>query len=276
MTDKQRKEEQRLFRAHRSGDPRAREQLVERFLPLARSIARRYVRPGEPLDDLEQVASLALVKAIDGFDADRGTAFSSYAVPSIAGGLKRYYRDMGWMLRPPRELQDLALNVIRLEEELPTATGAPPTAAQIAHQLNVSVEAVLEAREAYHARFCDSLDKPMSTGHGEPSESLGYTIGVRDEALARVDDRVLVDSLMGALDERERLIVRLYYDEELTQTEIGERLGYSQMHVSRILRGALTKLATEASPEAPATRPTVIRLRSPRAIRPPLTERRSA
>src|SRR5215207_10249166 len=105
MARSPREHEERLFRAHRSGDPRAREQLVERYLPLARSIARRYARRGEPIEDLEQVASLALVRAIDGFDTGRGTAFSSYAVPSIAGALKRYYRDAGWTVRPPRELQ---------------------------------------------------------------------------------------------------------------------------------------------------------------------------
>jgi RNA polymerase sigma-B factor len=126
MTAKQRQDENRLFRAHRAGDPRAREQLVERFLPLARSLARRYARRGEPLEDLEQVASLALIRAIDGFDAGRGTAFSSYAVPSIAGAIKRHYRDAGWSVRPPRELQDLALNVMRLG-------GAPHRDGRAAH-----------------------------------------------------------------------------------------------------------------------------------------------
>lgn len=243
MTDKQREAEQRLFRANRSGNTRAREQLVERFLPLARSVARRYARGGEPLDDLEQVASLALVKAIDGFDAGRGTAFSSYAVPSITGALKRYYRDSGWTVRPPRELQDLAVSVIRLEEELQTPTGAPPTARQISQQLGVSVEAVLEAREAYHARFCESLDKPRHTGEGDSAESLVDLLGSRDEELARADDRVLVDALLGSLARRERLVVELYYQHDLTQAEIGARLGYSQMHVSRILRGAVKELS---------------------------------
>jgi len=260
MTEKQRQEEQRLFRADRSGDPRARERLVERFLPLARSIARRYARRSEPLEDLEQVASLALIKAIDGFNPDRGTAFSSYAVPSIAGALKRHYRDACWTVRPPRELQDLALNVIRLEEELPTPTGAPPTAAQIAQQLDVSVETVLEARDAYHARFCDSLDNPRRTDDGDAGEPLISFIGAPDEELTRAEDRVLVDTLLCALDRRERLVVHLYYREELTQTEIGQRLGYSQMHVSRILRGAVRTLLIEASPEEHPSPSNVIRL----------------
>jgi RNA polymerase sigma-B factor len=256
MTGKQRQDENRLFRAHRSGDPRAREQLVERFLPLARSLARRYARRGEPLEDLEQVASLALIRAIDGFDAGRGTAFSSYAVPSIAGAIKRHYRDAGWSVRPPRELQDLALNVIRLEEELSTPAGAPPTAAEIAQQLKVSVEAVLEAREAYHARYCDSLDRPLNTRDSDAPGSLLDGLAARDDELARTEDRVLIDTLLCALDDRERLAVELYYQHDLTQTEIGEQLGCSQMHVSRILRGAITKLVLEASPaKQPLTRP---------------------
>jgi RNA polymerase sigma-B factor len=263
MTGKQRQDENRLFRAHRSGDRRAREQLVERFLPLARSIARRYARRGEPLEDLEQVASLALIRAIDGFDADRGTAFSSYAVPSIAGAIKRHYRDAGWSVRPPRELQDLALNVIRLEEELPTATGAPPTAAVIAHQLKVSVEAVLEAREAYQARFCDSLDRPLNMRGSDAPGSLLDGLAARDGELARAEDRVLVDGLLRALDDRERLAVELYYQRELTQVEIGERLGCSQMHVSRILRGAIKKLMLEVSPAPQSSSRAPLRLHPP-------------
>jgi RNA polymerase sigma-B factor len=263
MTVKQRQEEKRLFGANRSGDARAREQLVERFLPLAQSIARRYGRRGEPLDDLQQVAALALVKAIDSFDADRGTAFSSYAVPSIAGALKRYYRDAGWSVRPPRDVQDVAINVRRLEDELHTPSGAPPTAAQIAEQLGLPVEAVLEAREAYHARFCESLDKPRSSGDGEDAEPLGNTIGVSSEELAQADDRVMVETLLHTLDARERMVVRLYYHEDLTQAEIGQRLGYSQMHVSRMLRSAVNKLMIEAAPQEPPSSTTVIRLAHP-------------
>jgi RNA polymerase sigma-B factor len=260
MTTKQRQEEQQLFRADREGDPRARERLVERFLPLARSLARRYARRGEPLEDLQQVASLALVKAIDSFDPGRGTAFSSYAVPSIAGALKRHFRDACWTVRPPRDLQDLALNVLRLEEELPTPTGAPPTAAQIAQHLDVSVETVLEAREAYQARFCDSLDNPRRTDDGDAGEPLISFIGAHDEELTRAEDRVLVDTWLCALDRRERLVVQLYYREELTQAEIGQRIGHSQMHVSRILRDAARKLLIEASPEERTSRSDVIPL----------------
>jgi RNA polymerase sigma-B factor len=236
-------EEQRLFRAYRrSHDPHLRERLVERYLPLARSLARRYSRGGEALEDLEQVASLALLKAIDAFDLGRGVAFSSYAVPSIAGAIKRHYRDSGWMVRPPRDMQDLAVNVARVSDELSAATGAPATAAEIAARLDVSVEAIVEAREAYHAMRCESLDTPHRNGDNEGA-SLLDTIAGPDGDFARVRDRVTIETLLEALEHRDRLVVQLYYQHNLTQAEIGERLGYSQMHISRILRTALQQLA---------------------------------
>jgi RNA polymerase sigma-B factor len=251
--------EKRLFRAYRvTGDARLREQLVTRYLPLARSIAHRYARGGEPLDDLEQVASLALVKAIDSFDVERGTAFSSYAVPSIAGAIKRHYRDLGWFVRPPRDVQELAVNVVRVNEELMAETGHPATPAEVANRLNVTVEAVIDAREAYRRGLrCDSLDEPQKNFDGDDGERLLDTIGVQDRELARVRDRVTLDTLMDELTERDRLVVQLYYRDELTQTQIGEQLGYSQMHVSRILRSAVRALAQTAA--APAPRRSVAR-----------------
>ena len=246
-----RHDENRLFRAYREhGDVTAREALTERFLPLARSLARRYARGAEPLEDLEQVASLALVKAIDGFDADRGTAFSSYAVPSIIGAIKRHYRDSGWSVRPPRELQELALHVARLNDELSAATGSPPTAAQIAEHAGVSVEDVLEAREAHRALHTESLDEPRRTGDGE-SGALIDTIGARDGEIRRAFDRVALEALLTTLDDRERAVVRLYYQQELTQAEIGRRLGYSQMHISRLLRRAVEQLLHAAAAQEP-------------------------
>jgi len=236
-------EEQRLFRAYRrSHDPHLREQLVERYLPLAHSLARRYSRGGEALEDLEQVASLALLKAIDGFDVGRGVAFSSYAVPSVAGAIKRHYRDSGWMVRPPRDMQDLAINVARVSDELSSATGAPATAAQIAERMDVSVEAIVEAREAYHAMRCESLDTPHHNGDDEGA-SLLDTLPGPDGDFARVRDRITIETLLNSLDHRERLVVQLYYQHNLTQAAIGERLGYSQMQISRILRAAVQQLA---------------------------------
>jgi RNA polymerase sigma-B factor len=244
----QRDEDKRLFLAYRrSGDLAARDALIQRFLPLARSLARRYARASEPLDDLEQVAALVLIKAIDAYDLDRGTAFSSYAVPCIAGALKRHFRDACWAVRPPRQLQELAMEVTRLNDELSAATGAPPTAAQIAEHAGVDVEAILEAREASRALHSDSLDRPTRNGDGEDADSVLDTLGARDTEMRRVLDRVAFDTLLSTLDEREQQIVRLYYQAELTQSEIGERLGYSQMHISRLLRGAIAQLVSTAT-----------------------------
>ena len=251
----QRDEDMRLFLAYRrSGDLAARDALVQRFLPLARSLARRYARASEPLEDLEQVASLALIKAIDAYDLERGTAFSSYAVPCIAGALKRHFRDACWAVRPPRELQELAIEVARLNDELSAATGAPPTAAQIAEEAGVDVEAVLEAREAYRGLHFDSLDRPQRTGNGEHGDSILETLGARDTGIRRVRDRVALDTLLSTLDEREQRIVRLYYQQELTQSEIGERLGCSQMHISRLLRRAITRPETATRQQQPEQR----------------------
>ena len=251
-----REEELRLLRAyHSTGDPRAREAAVERFLPLARSLARRYSGGGEPLEDLEQVACLALVRAVDGFDPTRGTAFTSYAVPSIAGAIKRHFRDNGWSVRVPRDLQELALRVERISDELISETGHTPTAAQIADRAGIEVEEVLEAREAFRALHSDSLDQPRGSRDDEDAGSLLDTLGDADLELVRAHDRTALYSVLDTLDERDRTIIRLYYKEELTQAEIGRRLGYSQMHVSRLLRQAVERLrltATQQENEATA------------------------
>jgi RNA polymerase sigma-B factor len=247
LSGQQRYDERRLFRACRSGEPHARERLVERFLPLAHSLARRYTRRAESLEDLEQVACLALIKAIDGFDTERGTAFSSYAVPTIAGAIKRYYRDSGWWVRPPREMQDLAVNVARANDTLSAATGSPATPAEIAAFLGVSVEAVVEAREAYGAMNCESLDEPHRSADDDRGGSLLDTLALPDRELDGVCDRMALEALLDTLPDRERLVIELYYQHELTQLEIGERLGYSQMHISRILRTAVKELTRLAA-----------------------------
>ena len=237
---------QSLMREYRRvRDPRLREAIVTRFLPLSRSLARRFASGGEPLEDLEQVAALALIRAVDAFDIDRGTAFSSYAVPSVAGAIKRHFRDACWSVRPPRELQELALRVAQLNDELSAANGSAPTAAQIAELAGVEVEAVLEAREAYRAQRSDSLDRPGPAG--DDAGSMLDAIGTRDAEIRRAFDRVALDALMASLDERKRAIVQLYYQQELTQAEIGRRLGYSQMHISRLLRQAVDELLMTAS-----------------------------
>ena len=244
-------EEQRLFREyHRTRSPRDREAVIERFLPLARSLARRHRRGGEPLEDLEQVAFLALVKAVDGFDPARGYAFTSFAVPSISGAIKRHFRDNGWSVRVPRDLQELAMCVERAKQELTTAGGAAPTPAELAEHIGVDFEDVLEAREAYRALRADSLDQPRFSSVDDSEETLIDTLGTQDDEIGRALERVSLDALIHTLDERDQEIVRLYYQQELTQTEIGERLGYSQMHISRLLRGAIQELLHAATQPA--------------------------
>lgn len=240
-------DERRWFEAARAGDGHAREQLIENYMPLARHLARRYPRSSEPIEDLEQVACLALVRAFDGFDPARGTAFSSYAVPCISGAIKRHFRDHGWAVRVPRELQELALRIKLIDEERLAEIGRHPTVAELAEAAGVDVEAVLEAREAHHALQSESLDRPRGSDEDEDS-SLVATLGQRDPELARVVDRAGLDGMLALLDERDRTIVELYYREELTQSEIGERLGYSQMHVSRLLRAAVARLEKIAPP----------------------------
>ena len=201
---------------------RDRDALVERYLPLARSLARRYLRGAEPLEDLEQVASLALVKAVEGFDPSRDAAFSSYAVPTITGALKRHYRDYGWSVRVPRDLQELAMRIQRFNETASATTGTSPTAAQIAEHAGISVEDVIEARQATQALHADSLDQPRPLGATTRTRvSLLDTMGTPDTGYERTLDRVTLDSLLETLEERDQAIVRLYHQEELTQAEIG-------------------------------------------------------
>jgi RNA polymerase sigma-B factor len=240
-------EKQLFLQYHRTGSRRDRDALIERFMPLARSLARRYRRGPEPLEDLEQVASLALLRAVEGFDPSRELAFSSYAVPSIAGALKRHYRDFGWSVRMPRDLQELALRIERFNDDAWATNGMAPTAAEIAERAGVSVEAVVEAREAHQALRADSLDQPLRSTEDDAGASLLDTIGDRDTDYERAFNRVVLDSLLATLDERDQTIVRLYYREELTQSEIGERLGLSQMHISRLLRQATTQLVAAAA-----------------------------
>jgi RNA polymerase sigma-B factor len=252
-----RQEEKQLFLEYgRTGDRRTRAALVERYLPLARSLARRYRRGPEPLEDLEQVASLALVKAVDGFDATRDTAFSSYAVPSILGAIKRHFRDYGWSLHMPRDLQELAVRLERVSQDMAGATGAAPTAGEIAEHIGVPVEDVVEAREAYRALHAVSLDQPQRS-ELDDGDSLVDTLAADDTDIEGTDDRVMLDALLATLDPRSAEIVSLYYQHDLTQAEIGRQLGYSQMHVSRLLRQAIAQLAATAESGQRAARPRV-------------------
>jgi RNA polymerase sigma-B factor len=234
-----------LVRYHREGDPAAREQLVNRFLPLARQLARRYQRGGEQLDDLVQVASLGLLKAIDRFDPARETAFSSFAVPTILGELKRHFRDKGWAVRVPRDLQELAVKVDRVADEMSRELGRAPTPSEIAERTGTSLEQVLEAREASAAYRAVSLDRPR-TDEEDEGESYADAVGAEDPGYRLAEDAATVQRLMRALSDREREVLRLRFEEDLTQSEIGQRVGVSQMHVSRLIRQSVARLREEA------------------------------
>jgi len=235
----------RRYGAERRPEDRA--WLVDRYLPLARHVASRYRGGSEPFEDLEQVAALGLVKAIDRFDADRGTSFTSYAVPTISGEVRRHFRDHTWALRVPRDLQELAIKVSKAEAALQLELGRAPTAAELADRLDCSVEELLEARDAAGANRMSSLDAPMGSDEDEGA-SLADMLGADDERLEDVERVMTVDSALASLDERSRTILRLRFNEELTQAAIGERIGLSQMHVSRLIRQALDTLNDAAAP----------------------------
>jgi RNA polymerase sigma-B factor len=239
-----REEERALFaRLARERTPAARDAIVERFLPLARQLARRYSH-GRDLEDLEQVAAVGLVKAVARFDPERGLAFSSFAYPTIAGEIKRYLRDHGWSVRVPREVQEIYTHIDRATEELTTRLGRTPTATELADRLDSTVEAVLEARQAVTARRAVSLDQP--TRAGDETDALGTLVGVEEPGFEAAERSALLDTLLRGLDERERLILHLRFTEDLTQLEIGERIGLSQVQVSRITRTAIQRLQDAA------------------------------
>jgi RNA polymerase sigma-B factor len=247
------REERALFARYLDTRERAdRDVLFDRFVPLARQLARRYQRSTEPFDDLFQVACLALVKAIHRFDPGRGTAFSSYAVPTIAGELKRHYRDRAWSVRVPRDLQDLALTVERAASELSLELHRQPTVAEIAAHVGATDESVLEALEAAAAYTTSSLEAPRSDS--EDGGTLGDSLGCEEQGFTLAEDRALLERLMSVLTPRDREVLRLRFEEDLTQSEIGERIGVSQMHISRIIRQAIAQLRDAASPRPDAPR----------------------
>jgi RNA polymerase sigma-B factor len=232
-----------LFARVHAGDGRARELLVERYLPLARRLARRYQRSEEPQEDLVQVASLGLLKAIDRYDAEREVAFSSFAVPTILGELRRHFRDRTWSVRVPRELQELALRVDRVAAELSIQRGRAPTVAEIAHKMDVTEEQVLDALQAAGAYRAGSLDAPRSgSGDDAPGESLAEAIGVQEGGYQRAEERATLAPMFAHVSPRERLVLTLRFAQDMTQAEIGERIGVSQMQVSRLIRHALARL----------------------------------
>ena len=222
-------------------DRQARDELIERFLPLARKLARRYAQSSEPYDDLVQVASLGLVKAVERFDPGRGFAFSSFAVPTIVGELKRYFRDTSWALHVDRGAQERARKITDAQQKLSSRTGRMPTVDDIAQYLEMSQEEVLEGLQTAEAYGAVSLDAPLSGEEDEETSRLD-AIGEVDQRLGLVDDHATIFAAARHLPTREREILYLRFGEDLTQSEIADRVGVSQMQVSRLLRRSLHRL----------------------------------
>jgi RNA polymerase sigma-B factor len=235
-------EEHELFLSyHRNDDVAARDELIERFLPLAQQIAGRYRRGRDSFEDLLQVASIGLIKAIDRFDPEYGTSFMTFAVPSITGELKRYFRDAGWAVRVPRPVQERALKVSAAIERLQRQLGRSPTPKQVAEALGEEVEAVLEAMEAATAHSSVSLDRPLGNDDADGGRYEDM-VGELDPRFEVIEDRASIAPALRLLPERDRLILKLRFEDDRTQAEIAEVVGISQMHVSRLLRRALERL----------------------------------
>jgi RNA polymerase sigma-B factor len=228
------------WRRHR--DRSARDELIRRFLPLARKLARRYVPSSEPYEDLVQVASLGLVKAVERFDPDRGFAFSSFAVPTIVGELKRYFRDTAWALHVDRGAQERARKISDAQQKLSALTGRMPTVGQLAQYLELSQEEVLDGLQTAEAYGAVSLDAPAAAGEEDEEATRLDAIGEEDVRLELVDAHATVFAAARHLPARERQILYLRFGEDLTQSEIAERVGVSQMQVSRLLRRSLQRL----------------------------------
>jgi RNA polymerase sigma-B factor len=232
-----------LVRYHRAGDLNAREELVHRFLPLARELARRYAYTDEPFDDLLQVASLGLLKALDRFDPERGAKFTTFAAPTILGELKRHFRDKGWALHVPRDLQERSLAVSSAAEALAKRLSRSPKPRDVARDLGWSVEEVLEAQQAAASYEAASLDRPAARDDAEGTSVIDL-LGAEDSAYGLVEDRDAIARTWDVLPAIERSVLELRFTHDLNQREIGARLGYSQMHISRLLRRALSRLET--------------------------------
>jgi RNA polymerase sigma-B factor len=251
----ERNDQELLHRYHEQNDLDAREKLIEQYLPLVRSLARRYSYRGEQLEDLVQVGCIGLIKAIDRFDIDRGVELTTYATPNIIGEIKRHFRDKGWSVRVPRGLQELNVRLSHLVEDLTVQLERSPTIAELAKAAGVEEEEVLEALESGQAYATLSLS---ATGGGgsddgselDPLESLGEL----EHEYEVSEDRAVLAPGLRALDERERRILHLRFFEGLTQSQIAQQVGISQMHVSRLIRRALEKIRDEIAVEEPANR----------------------
>jgi RNA polymerase sigma-B factor len=228
-------------------DPRrtaARDEIVTMHLPLASFLARRFRDRGESLDDLTQVATVGLIKAVDRFEPDRGVQFSTFATPTMVGEIKRHFRDKGWAIRVPRRLQELRLSISRATAELSQSTGRSPTVAELAAYLDVTEEDILEGMESAQAYATLSLDASSADGT-EEGATLVETLGEDDPGIGEVEARQTLDPLLAGLPPRERRIIQMRFFENMTQSQIAEQVGVSQMHVSRLLAKSLAQMRTE-------------------------------
>ena len=228
-----------LLAYHRDGDRDARDRALVELMPLVRALASRYAGRGEPLEDLVQVGALGLIKAVDRFDVDRGVEFSSYAVPTIVGEIRRHFRDKAWAMHVPRRLKELSVRLSRVLDQLTTELGRSPTIAELAEATQVEEEDVIDALDSANAYSTRSLHAPFEDGD---DSSLADKLGTDETGYAEVEDGSLVAAGLDALDERERRIVELRFFEEMTQSQIAAEVGISQMHVSRLLRSALATM----------------------------------
>jgi RNA polymerase sigma-B factor len=238
-----------LLRYHRNGDLEAREELVLRFMPLARQLATRYRHAGESLEDLIQVACVGLLKAIDRYDPTRGNGFTRYAVPTMLGELKRHFRDKGWSVHVPRATQELVLKVGEALGVLPAKLGRSPRPRDVAEAVGAPVEEVLEAMEAATAYEATSLDAPRP-GMDDGAWTYADALSAEERGYELVEIGEALRGTLEALPPRERLILRLRFEADMTQAEIADCVGVSQMHVSRLLRRSLDRLSAAGSTAA--------------------------
>src|SRR3712207_359423 len=233
-----------LERYHREGDESARERVIQEQLPLAEFLARKFAGRGEPVEDLVQVASVGLIKAVDRFDVDRNIEFSTYATPNILGEIKRYFRDKGWAMRVPRGLQELRQSAKEAIRDETVKTGRSPTLQELAHTLDSNVESVAEALTLGRAYNTASLDAPVS--QDEPEGDTVMDLQADDNSpIDGLEDKILLQEAIGGLKDQQQQILELRFNEGKTQTEIADHIGVSQMHVSRLLRRALDDLRRE-------------------------------
>jgi len=244
-----------MARCHDAADQEAREELFKRFLPLARKLASRYSNPHEPLEDLVQVASVGLLGAIDRFDPDRGVRFPAFAIPTILGELKRYFRNTGWSAHVPRGAQELALRVDRAIREIEARRGHHPSVGELAEYLELSYDDVLIGLDAGTAHYSVSLDAPLSVGENdEQPDTLSDSIGGVDESYGLVEASMSLSAALACLPYLERQALTLRLEHDMKQTEIARELDCSQMQVSRLLRRAADRLREMTDPDLDSDR----------------------